>query len=97
MKKLLAWPCLALALASSGWAIAAPKTVTLSVPGMNCAACPITVKKALGKVPGVAKTDVNLDKREATVTFDDARTNVEALMRATQDAGYPSTVVGSAK
>ncbi len=97
MKKLLAWACLALALALSGPAMAAPKTVTLSVPGMNCAACPITVKKALGKVPGVAKTDVNLDKREATVTFDDARTNVEALMRATQDAGYPSTVVGSAK
>ena len=96
MKKVLAWPCLALALASSGPA-AAPKTVTLSVPGMNCAACPITVKKALAKVPGRAKTDVNLDKREATVTFDDARTHVEALMRATQDAGYPSTVVGSAK
>ena len=87
MKKLLAWACLALALALSGPAMAAPKTVTRSVPGMNCAACPITVKKALGKVPGVAKTDVNLDKREATVTFDDARTNVEALMRATQDAG----------
>lgn len=97
MKKLLAWACLALALALSGPAMAAPKTVTLSVPGMNCAACPITVKKALGEVPGVAKTDVNLGKREATVTFDNARTNVEALMRATQDAGYPSTVVGSAK
>jgi mercuric ion binding protein len=78
-------------------ALAATRTVTLSVPGMNCAACPITVKKALGKVPGVAKTDVNLDKREATVTFDDARTNVDALMRATRDAGYPAAVVGSAK
>jgi mercuric ion binding protein len=64
---------------------------------MNCAACPITIKKAMSKVPGVAKTEVNLDKREVTVTFDDARTRVEALLRATQDAGYPSTVVGSAK
>lgn len=97
MKELLAWSCLALALASSAPATAVPKTVTLSVPGMNCAACSITVKKALGKVPGVAKTDVNLDKREATVTFDDARTDVQALVRATEDAGYPSTVVGIAK
>jgi mercuric transport protein periplasmic component len=95
MKKLLAWFCLALA--SSGPATAAPRTVTLSLPGMNCAACPITVKKALSKVPGVAKAEVNLDKREVTVTFDDARTHVEALMRATRDAGYPSTVAGSAK
>jgi mercuric ion binding protein len=77
--------------------MAATRTVTLSVPGMNCASCPITVKKALGKVSGVSKTEVSLDKREAAVTFDDARTNVEALTRATQDAGYPSTVAGSTK
>ena len=69
-----------------------------SVDGeLTCAACPITVKKALGKVAGVAKTEVNLDKREATVTFDDTRTTVDALTRATRDAGYPSTLVGSAK
>lgn len=97
MKRLLGFPMLTLALIVSVPVIAATKTVTLSVPGMNCAACPIKVKKALGKVPGVAKTDVNLDKRQATVTFDDARANVEALTRATQDAGYPSTVVGSVK
>lgn len=97
MKRLLGFPMLTLALIVSVPVIAATKTVTLSVPGMNCAACPITVKKALGKVPGVAKTDVNFDKREATVTFDDARTDVQALLCATQDAGYPSTVVGSAK
>ena len=77
--------------------MAATQTVTLSVPGMNCAACPITVKKALGKVPGVSETEVNLDKREAAVTFDDARANVEALTRATLNAGYPSTVAGSVK
>ncbi|GAB1389027.1 hypothetical protein MASR1M6_12080 [Rubrivivax sp.] len=73
---------------------AATQTVTLSVPGMNCATCPITVKKALTKVSGVSKTEVNLDSREAKVTFDDAKTSVEALKRATQDAGLPSTVVG---
>ncbi len=77
--------------------MAATRTVTLSVPGMNCAACPITVKMALGNVPGVSRTEVNLDRREATVTFDDGRTNLEALTRATQDAGYPSTVAGGAR
>ena len=78
-------------------AVAAMKTVTLSVPGMNCATCPITVKKALGKVEGVTKTEVNLEKRAAVVTFDDARTNLEALTRATGDAGYPSTLVEEKK
>ena len=94
MKKLVTTLAL-IALATPVWATT--KTVTLSVPDMNCAACPITVKKALGKVAGVAKTEVNLDKLEATVTFDDSRTNVDALTRATRDAGYPSSLVGSAK
>ena len=78
-------------------AVAATRTVTLSVPGMNCAACPITVKKALGNVPGVSRTEVSLDRREATVTFDDSRSNLEALTRATQDSGYPSTVTGGTR
>ena len=94
MKKLFASLVL-VAVAAPVWA--ATQTVTLSVPGMTCAACPITVKKALTKVSGVSKIDVNLDRREARVTFDDAKANVEALTRATKDAGYPSTVVGAAK
>jgi len=94
VKKLLAGLMLA-SLAIS--ALAATKTVTLSVSGMNCATCPITVKKALGKVDGVTKTEVNLEKRAAVVTFDDARTNLEALNRATGDAGYPSTLVEEKK
>jgi mercuric ion binding protein len=89
MKKLFA--ALALVAAVSP-VCAAPRTVTLSVPGMTCAACPITVKHALAKVAGVEKTDVHFEQREAIVTFDDARTNVQALIRATADAGYPSSV-----
>jgi len=81
----------------SPFAWAAQQTATLSVPGMSCATCPITVKKALTKLAGVVEVKSNLDRRETTVTFDDAKTDVEALKRATKDAGYPSTVVGSAK
>lgn len=76
---------------------AATQSVTLSVPGMNCATCPITVKKALSKVSGVNKVEVSLDRREAKITFDDLKTGIEALTRATRDAGFPSTVAGGAK
>lgn len=69
-----------------------PKTVTLSVPGMTCATCPITIKAALKKVPGVTDVTVSYKTLEAVVTFDDARTNTDALIKATTDAGYPSTV-----
>lgn len=70
----------------------APKTVTLSVPGMTCATCPITIKKALAKVKGVTRVGVSYEKLEAVVTYDDAKTTVEALTKATTDAGYPSTI-----
>lgn len=88
MKKLFA--CLAVvAMAAPVWA--ATQTVTLSVPGMTCAACPLTVKQALSKVQGVTKAEVSYEKRQAVVSFDDAKTNVQALTKATADAGYPST------
>jgi len=90
MKRLFAALTLALAFGASAWA--ATQTVTLSVPGMTCAACPITVKKALSKVDGVVKTDVSLEKKEATITYDDGKTSVNALLDATKNAGYPSSV-----
>lgn len=69
---------------------ASPKTVTLNVSGMSCEACPITVKKALQKVPGVSKIDVLYEKKQVVVTFDDSKTNTDALVKATTNAGYPS-------
>ena len=73
-------------------AFAADQTATLAVPDMNCAVCPITVKKALLKVEGVKTVQVDLDSRKATVNFDDAKTNITALIHATTEAGYPSSV-----
>lgn len=90
MKNLATLIALAATLSTPAWA--ATKIVTLSVPGMTCETCPITVKKALSKVAGVQKAEVSFEKREAVVTFDDAKTNAEALTKATANAGYPATV-----
>ncbi len=92
MKKILQFAFAAFLMASPAWA--APKTVTLAVTNMTCEACPITVKMALTKVKGVSKAAIDFDRKEAVVTFDDAKTDVAALTKATTDAGYPSTVKG---
>ena len=76
----------------SASALAATKTVNLSVPGMTCSVCPITVKKALKGVAGVSTVEVNFEKKSAVVTYDDTKASVNALTSATADAGYPSTV-----
>jgi len=98
MKNLKAVPVAVVALlvlTAPAWA--SPKTVTLNVAGMTCEACPVTVKKALQKVPGVSKIDVQYEKKQVVVTFDDAKTNVDALLKATTNAGYPSQPEKSAK
>ncbi len=94
-KSLLAGAIVALILAVPAWA--SPKTVTLNVCGMTCAACPVTVKKAVEKVGGVSKVEVRFEKKQVLVTFDDAKTNTDALVKATTDAGYPSQPEKAAK
>jgi mercuric ion binding protein len=94
MEKLLASFALATLVAVPAWA--APQTVTLAVSKMTCAACPITVKKALSRVPGVTEVSVSYETKQATVVFDDTQTTVAALTRATTDVGFPSTPVEGA-
>jgi periplasmic mercuric ion binding protein len=85
---------LALAVALSPLAALAgtPQTVTLKVQNMTCSVCPITVKKALEKVRGVANVKVDLGAKTATVTFDPDKANAGALIKATTEAGYPASV-----
>ncbi len=71
---------------------AAPQTVTLNVPGMTCAACPITVKQAISRVDGVNKVAMSHERHQAVVIFDDTKTSVRKLIQASENAGYRATV-----
>jgi mercuric ion binding protein len=59
---------------------------------MTCAVCPITVKKALERVPGVAEARVEFDKKTASVSFDPDKASPAALTKATAEAGCPCSV-----
>jgi mercuric ion binding protein len=72
-------------------ALGAEQTVRLSIE-MWCASCPYIVQRSLERVPGVAKATASYDDQAATVTFDDAQTNVAALMAATAAVGFPATL-----
>jgi mercuric ion binding protein len=41
-------------------------------------------------VPGVVGANVDFGSKTAVVTFDPAKTNVDALTKATADVGFPS-------
>ncbi len=67
--------------------------VTLSVPGMSCPSCPFTVQKALKSVPGVIQAEASLEQKKALVLLDTGKASVKRLIKATTNAGYPSTVL----
>ena len=90
MKKVLA--LLLVTLLAAAPAFAARKTAVLEVSNMTCRACPITVRKALERVPGVASAKVDYETKQAVVVFDTGKATVDALTKATGDAGYPSVV-----
>lgn len=96
MKTILFLLSVALAV-PSGTALAGSSTVTLDVRNMNCAVCPITVRKALEQIPGVQRVSVDYANKTATVEFDATATTENELTEATKNAGYPSSVKAEPK
>ncbi len=93
MKRLLAYVTFAALILAAPIATAGEQTVKLSVPGMNCASCPVIVKMGISAVEGVTAVETVLDDRTATVTFDDAVTSIEAITQATAGIGYEASVI----
>lgn len=83
---------LALLPVATAFASGKPQVAVLDVQKIQCYGCLNTVRKALQKVPGVEDTKIDLEKKAITVQFDPAKTNTEALVKATANAGFPSTV-----
>ncbi|GBE36076.1 copper chaperone CopZ [bacterium BMS3Bbin07] len=60
--------------------------VTLEIEGMTCQHCVMRVKKAIDGIDGVVSSDVSTGS--ARVSYDDSRTDRDAIEKVIQDAGY---------
>jgi copper chaperone len=60
----------------------------LKIQGMTCNHCVMRVAKALKGVQGVQDAQVDLQKAEAAITFDEAKVTMDKLSSAVVDAGY---------
>ncbi len=68
----------------------------LSVQGMTCQNCARHVREAISSVPGVSTASVNLEQQSASVRWaDEVRPNVDAVVRAVNEAGYKAKAVGN--
>jgi copper chaperone len=64
------------------------ETTRIPIEGMTCEGCVASVSRVLKALPGVQDVDVSLRPGSATVSYDPARTDVPALRKAIEDAGY---------
>lgn len=65
---------------------------TLLVEGMTCAACSTRIDKALNKLDGVVKANVNLSNNKAMVEFPSGAIEDELLVKTVEKAGYKAEV-----
>ena len=62
------------------------------VTGMTCAACSAAVERAVKKVPGVQKAEVNLLDGSMVAEYDEEKTNAQSIIRAVEQAGYGASL-----
>jgi len=60
--------------------------IILTIEGMSCQHCVMSVKKAVEKITGVTSAVISIGN--AKVTFDGSKTNRNEIAKAVEDAGY---------
>ena len=72
------------------------RTEQFDITGMSCAACSARVEKAVTRLEGCEKAEVNLLRNSLRMTFDETRLSEADIERAVADAGYGASVHGKA-
>ncbi len=68
------------------------KTKTYSVEGMTCQGCVSSIESKLGKIDGVEKYEVDLEKGEAIVEFDPEKVKSDDIEKEFEGTSYKVTV-----
>ena len=68
-----------------------PVEVTLHIEGMTCTGCENTIKKRLGKLPGVMDVKASHQEAQAVVKVDSAGFNYPDFEEAIKEAGYTTS------
>ena len=63
------------------------KEIKLKIEGMHCAGCSTRLERVLNNLEGVEEK-VSLEEKQATIKFDETKTNIENIKEAIADAGF---------
>ena len=64
------------------------KEIKLKIEGMHCAGCSTRLERVLNNLEGVEEAKVSLEEKQATIKFDETKTNIENIKEAIVDAGF---------
>ena len=64
----------------------------LAIKGMTCGGCVAAVKVQLKRTEGVSAYEVSLQKAEADVTYDPARTDPKKIAESVSKTGFEASV-----
>jgi copper chaperone CopZ len=69
-------------------ALAVTKKATIRVEGMTCSKCTGSVEKALKATAGVEKVEMNLERKEAVVEYDEEKVTEAKLREVINGTGF---------
>lgn len=84
-------------LAAAAIVSADPAKTTLTIKGMTCGGCVATVKLQLRRTEGVTAYEVSLEKGEADVSYDPAKTAPQRIAESVSKTGFPASVKAPGK
>ena len=64
------------------------KHMDLSIEGMHCASCVLSVNKTFGKIEGVEKVDADLSANKLHITVDTKKVSYEEMERLVKNLGF---------
>lgn len=70
-----------------------PSRVTLSIEGMTCGSCVISVRRVLTRLDGVRSAEVSYENQRAVVTYDASKVTIEQMIAAIETLEYKAKVV----
>lgn len=68
--------------------MAKSKSMDLSIEGMHCASCALTIEKSLNRLDGVSEVNVDLNSNKAHIVINPRELNFDDIDKTVQDLGF---------
>ena len=67
--------------------------IKIKIEGMHCGACATGIQMYLTNTEGVTKAQIDYNKKEGEVEYDESRITQEGVLKAVSELGYSASPV----